>query len=54
MDLDKASKVIDLGLKLELHAFALILTGAAVAVKGHSEVGTPMIMAGLAVFKGNR
>jgi len=54
MDYDKLSKWLDLALKAEVHAFALVMIGAVLYLKGAKEMGSGAFTAGLAVFKGNR
>lgn len=53
-DPEKISKSVDLVLKLEIHALLLIASGAMLTIKGHSDVGQPIIAAGLVAFRGNR
>jgi len=54
MDFDKISKWLDLALKAEVHAFALILIGAGLYLHGAKEIGSGAFSAGLGIFKGNR
>jgi len=54
MDYDKLSKWLDLALKAEVHAFALVIIGAVMYLKGAKDLGTGAVMAGLGIFKGNR
>ncbi|MGA8813567.1 MAG: hypothetical protein WB523_13550 [Candidatus Sulfotelmatobacter sp.] len=53
-DLDKASRIIDLCLKAELHAIAMLCIGAGLVLHGQKELGSGVVMAALAIFKGNR
>jgi hypothetical protein len=54
MDYDKMNKWLDLALKAEVHAFALVLIGAGLYLHGAKEIGAGAFSAGLSVFKGNR
>jgi hypothetical protein len=54
LDLDRISKVIDLWIKAELHAIAMLCVGAGLILHGQKDIGQGIVMAALAVFKGNR
>ena len=49
--IDTAGKMVDLAIRAEVHAFALIVLGVVVAFKQH-ELGSGMVMTGLGIFKG--
>lgn len=50
--IQKAQQVVDIAIKAEAHAFALVLIGAAMIWHGATDDGKLVIGAGLAVFKG--
>lgn len=54
MDLDRVSKAVDIALKAEVHAFAMLGLGLVALLKGHGTEANLIIGASLAVFKGNR
>jgi hypothetical protein len=54
MDFDRISKWVDLLIRAEVHAFALVLIGAALYLHGAKEPGSASLAAGLAVFKGRQ
>ena len=49
-----ASSVIDLLIKAEIHAFAMLGIGGLMYTHGNHEQGAAIITAGIAVFRGNR
>lgn len=52
--LDRANRIVDLFLKLEVHALALVAIGALICLHGNKDEGQLVIGGGLAVFKGSR
>jgi hypothetical protein len=52
--LAEVSKIVDLAIKAEIHAFALIGMGLLLTFHGQKEQGTALITLGAGVFKGNR
>lgn len=51
-DIDKASKIVDLAIKAEIHAVLMLFAGAAMVIHGQKDVGQGIVMAALAIFKG--
>jgi hypothetical protein len=49
-----AQKLVDVLIKAEVHAMALVCCGALMCLHGNKDEGQLVIGAGLAVFKGNR
>jgi hypothetical protein len=49
---DKVDKVLGLLFKYEIHAFVLLLTGAALYLHGEKEPGSAVIGSALLIFKG--
>jgi hypothetical protein len=54
IDTKRLNEWIDLALKCELHAFALLAIGASLTILGHKDEGQLVIGAALGVFRGNR
>jgi hypothetical protein len=52
--IDKATKVVDLAIKFEVHALLIMGLGAILTLHGQKETGTALITLGAGVFKGNR
>jgi hypothetical protein len=50
--IEKAQKLVDIFVKADAHAFMLVIGGLILKLKGHDDPG--LILAGLAIFKGNR
>lgn len=50
--IDKVQKLIDLAIKADAHAFVLVAAGVVLKLKHIDDPG--LMLAGLAVFKGNR
>jgi hypothetical protein len=53
-DLDKVTRAVDLLIKLEIHAFALLLVGAGLVLHGQKEEGQLVLGGALAVFRGKQ
>lgn len=51
-DLEKMQRAVDLAVKLEVHAFVLLITGGGLTLAGHKDEGMMVIGAALAIFKG--
>lgn len=50
--IEKAEKIISLLVKYEAHAMVLVLAGVCLKLKGIEDPG--LMLAGLAIFKGNK
>lgn len=50
--IEKVQKVVDLLIKADVHAFVLVAGGVLLKLHGQEDPG--LVLAGLAVFKGNR
>lgn len=50
--LEKIKSFIDVAIQAELHAFALIVTGAGLAIAGHHDEAMLLLGGGLGILKG--
>lgn len=48
----QTTKIVDLAIKAEAHAFLLLLIGCGMTVKGQATLGQGLVMTALGIFKG--
>jgi len=50
--IEKVDQLLSVLYKYELHAFVLLVTGAVLTLRGHSDIGFSIITAACTIFKG--
>jgi hypothetical protein len=54
MTMDNISKLVDLLMKFEAHAFVLLGLGVILVLKGHQQEGTLILGGALGIFRGTK